>query len=587
LDIGYSQPSVQELFTVTHQYVVPPYQRPYAWEPRNVDDFWNDVSGVGDHEHFLGPMVLHNPGNDTRAVIDGQQRLTTIQLLLALIRDKYVDLGNPEVGGEKRSEAPQSLIRQSGYATRYRLQSGAANRSVLEDFVLRRPSDVERKTFKNKRHLEGLSKVERARNKDLIEAWGRLDRHVDKYLAEGSDPLKRLEELERGLVTRVSLVVLDVKDLEDAYLLFETLNDRGLRLSAADLLKSHLLQKFHERHPSDAASSEKAASTWDEMVDGLGGGDISGFLRHFLLRAHPKVRKADVFPVFKRDVADAGPEATLADLSEMGRLYAEIARPTNDGSDVSQVLADLNSTSVDSHRIALLPGLRVLATKDFLALARVAEILSFRWVVTGGNAQELEELYQEAARLIHASQGRDIASALNLLRTAWPTDEAFREEFARETLGYEYVASYALRKIEAALDPHEKVIKAPSQVHVEHIMPRTPTDFWLERAGDDVPYDQTVRRWGNLTLLLGKVNSSISNGDWDAKKHGAAGTGGYSTSAIVMTRTLASLPDWDATLIDLRARWLAIVATRVWSSEQSLAHVPALLDAIQDPDLVS
>ena len=87
MEIGYSQPSVQQLFTVTFQYRVPAYQRAYAWELRHVDDFWNDVSTAGPHGHFLGPVVLHAATDDVRDVIDGQQRLTTVQLLLSLLRD--------------------------------------------------------------------------------------------------------------------------------------------------------------------------------------------------------------------------------------------------------------------------------------------------------------------------------------------------------------------------------------------------------------------------------------------------------------------------------------------------------------------
>ena len=86
MEIGYSQPSVQSLFTVTYQYRVPPYQRGYAWEACHVDDFWDDVSTVGEHGHFMEPCLLHNPGNDVRHVIDGQQRLTTLLMTLSLIQ---------------------------------------------------------------------------------------------------------------------------------------------------------------------------------------------------------------------------------------------------------------------------------------------------------------------------------------------------------------------------------------------------------------------------------------------------------------------------------------------------------------------
>ena len=185
--------------------------------------------------------------------------------------------------GDRRSAAPQSLIRQSGYATRFSLQTGESNRAVLEDFILRRPDDQLRKWVHNKQDLASLTKVQRARNKPLLDAYGRLGELLGKHVAGGQDPVERLSAIEDALVRRVSLVALDLRNLEDAFLLFETLNDRGLRLSAADLLKSHLLSRFDAQHPGEPQALEDAADRWDDMVDRLGGGDISAFLRHYLL----------------------------------------------------------------------------------------------------------------------------------------------------------------------------------------------------------------------------------------------------------------------------------------------------------------
>ena len=157
-----------------------------------------------------------------------------------------------------------------------------------------------------------------------------------------------------------------------------------------------------------------------------------------------------------------------------------------------------------------------------------------------------------------------MADAENLIRTAAPSDVAFRDEFEKASLGYEYVAAYALRKIENFLDDAEKTIGQPVDVQVEHIMPKTPTPFWQLRVPDDLAYEEAVKRWGNLTLLLGRANASISNGDWTAKRQGIDGHHGYNLSKVVMTQDLIDLPEWTYNSIDVRARWLALVATRVW-----------------------
>ena len=271
----------------------------------------------------------------------------------------------------------------------------------------------------------------------------------------------------------------------------------------------------------------------------------------------------------------------------MGTAYAELVRPVRDESNLSSVLLDLIGTSVDSHRIALMPARLYLPESDFVRFARLAEILSFRWVVTGGNAQQLEEVYQDAAQLLYSSKGARAQEAEQLVRTSFPSDDAFRSAFEREALGYEYVAAYALRKIENYLDGAEKTIKPAQDVHVEHIMPKTATDFWRERVPEDVAYEEAVSRWGNLTLLLARLNSSISNGDWSAKRFGNGANAGYGDSKVVLTNDLTGLEDWRYESVAIRAKWLAELAVRVWATEPAQGHVPSLQIAILDPTILA
>ena len=99
-----------------------------------------------------------------------------------------------------------------------------------------------------------------------------------------------------------------------------------------------------------------------------------------------------------------------------------------------------------------------------------------------------------------------------------PSDDRFRKAFTDQALGYAYVAAYALRKIELAIAPGEKTIKPSQQVHVEHIMPKSGTDCWKRRNNSEKAYEEVVQKWGNLTLLLKKLNESVSNGEWETKR---------------------------------------------------------------------
>jgi hypothetical protein len=580
VEIEANRRSVQQLFApVGLQYEVPAYQRPYAWGPEQVDRFWADIVESDGGGLFLGTLVLYKKGEQKREVIDGQQRLTTLQVLLAIIRDEFVKLGRTDL-----AQDPQSLIWSSAFMQgddQFKLRSGKSNWLVLRDFILRHPEDARRKSFVNPAHVHSVSKAEWAKNKTLVDAYLRLKKSIDDHV-EGSAAAQvtGLKSLAQKIVFHLDLVSIEVTGLADAFLLFETLNDRGLQLSAADLLKSHLLAKLDAKF-GDPQKLDEASEDWDELVEQLGGGDITRYLRHFLLMTRKKVRKNEIFTEFQKDVKSIGPEALLEELLQMGERYGQFLHPRSaDEVDVRQVLDDLQGLNVLTHYIALLPARRWLPAPNFVRFARNCEALSFRWFVCGLNAQELESIYQEASSILYTSKGQQEEEALETVLENLPGDETFRDSFRRQRLGVLYVARYALRRIEETRHIAGEV-KPPSTVHVEHIMPRGMTEFWKERVSDQESYGDVVERWGNLTLLHKKPNQKIQNGDWSTK------IAHYAGSEVIMTKELAVLEDWTSEAIDLRQQWLAIAASLVWSAEAaagSETHIPFLADVLSDRD---
>jgi len=584
-----SDPTVANLFAQAYQYQVPTYQRPYSWERDQIDELWSDLTRT-EGEHFLGPMVLFDPGGDgVREVIDGQQRLTTLQVLIALIRDAHIAITGNENPGL------HSLIEEQQYeGTRFRLRTGLRNQKVLETYILRSPGSEERRNLDDPLHLAALSKAERLHNQPLIDAWKRLGEKLATYLAQGGpDQVGTLKSFQERIVKQVRVVVLDVSSLDDAFLLFETLNDRGLRLTSADLLKSHLLKRLQEQEANPAALIV-AAGRWDDMVDDLGGGDITAFLRHSLLSRHGKVGRADVYARFKEELRGGGgrpprnPSELLESLVKASDHYAQfLTPPTTEGPEYRSVLADLNGTGVDAHRVALLPARAWLPIPRFVLFARAAEALSFRWKITGGNAQELEGIYQRAAQMLDESKGARANEAQESLLDALPADEFFRSALEQQSLGTQYVAKYALRRIEEWTNPGELEIKAGATVHLEHLMPQTRTPYWAEVVPEDDLYATVVQRWGNLTLLLDRLNIQISNGDWQTKRFGTPpARRGLAASKIGMTVDIATIPSWSEADIALRGRWLAAVGARVWSAS-SRSEVPPFSAVRDRPELLN
>jgi hypothetical protein len=566
VELSAQKESITQLFGVLGvQYQVPVYQRPYAWEYDQIDDLWDDLRGAVGGLHFMGSVVLSVEDREHPQIIDGQQRLTTIALLLGLLRDELHALGAEEAGKAQ-------FLLTNDFETgddRFRMKLGINNRKVFRDLVLRGPSDGLRLDPAS----AALSHEERSRNARLLFNRERLHQCLTQDLAAvvPTSQRARLVKLLDTIAKRLEFVTIRVGKVNDAFMLFETLNDRGLQLSAADLLKNHLLARVAQRTESDEEVLAMA-SEWDGMVDDLGPGvDIVRFFRHFLLVRFPDVSKEAVYDRFKELVQSDGPEELLVELRIAAKAYGEFEDPDRVAKDepgVRDVLRDLKTIRAVRCYVTLLPGRRWLSSTDFLRLARTAEILTYRHSSVGGReAKSLEAVYHRAARILDASKGERVDDALQILRQQIPSDADFVTDFMRLRMGVQYLVRYTFERIEADLSRNgEKVLKPGGRVHIEHIMPRSLSAPWQQALGGDAAFaSDYLERWGNLTLLAAPLNISASNNGFDNKRRF------YKVSEVALTRRLADLDRWNFAAIEARQRWLAEQAARLWSVEaQSL-----------------
>lgn len=390
--------------------------------------------------------------------------------------------------------------------------------------------------------------------------------HVTDHLVslDVSSQGQWLQSFDKALVGKVDLVVIEVRDLADAFLLFETLNDRGLQLSAGDLLKSHLLGQI-ARTASDE-EVEEAAGEWDDMLEDLGVNvDVSRFLRHYLLGSLQTVKKDAVFGHFKSLVAKNDSKWVLQDIRSAAKLYGEFEDPSPlKHAATKRVLLDLQTLRATVCYVALLPARRYLSVDDFVDFARLVEVLTYRYSsVVGLGTNDLERKYRDVAHLLNASKGGDLEKARSILLAAMPDSETFKLSFGRMRMGTQYLLRYTLRRIEEHIAPSvEKRIKANNLVHIEHIMPQKLSDPWKETLGADAAlHDEYVNKYGNLTLLFWSLNIPASNSSFSIKQKY------YEQSQVEMTQQLVSQETWGIEQIDQRQQWLAEIADIVWAVE--------------------
>lgn len=560
------------------QFRIPHYQRPYSWTSEQVDDLWGDLIENAATGHFLGSLVLASENGSKPQVIDGQQRLTTLMIVLAVLRDACI-----ERGMEKEARKIQTRLTADPFAegdARYKFKTGAVNWPVFRDFVLREPDDPKRQSLEQAVTLPAYI---RERNRPLIANVARLRDHLARALADLDAPQQAtwLVRFTGDLMEHVELVVIEVKELADAFLLFETLNDRGLQLSAADLLKSHLLGQFARIYSSEEDVDE-AAGHWDEMLEDLGAGvDVSRFLRHYLMGYQQSVKKDEVFDHFKALIKARDPQWVLDELRVVARMYGEFESPGKVTHEATrQVLEDLRTLRATTCYIALLPARRYLSEADFVEFARVAETLTFRYsTVVGLGTNDVERRYRDAAQVLIASEGRERERARQFLIDAMPDSHTFRVAFDKMQMGTQYLLRYTLGRLELHLsDGAEKVLKANNLVHIEHVMPQTLTDAWrtvLGLEGVD-RHAEFLNRYGNLTLFYYGYNIPASNKPFEEKREY------YTQSDVVLTRDLAKREVWDMEAIQSRQDYLGALADGVWAIPES-----AGVESTRGPDAMA
>ncbi|WP_438766581.1 DUF262 domain-containing protein [Kushneria sp. TE3] len=561
MDINVHKTNLTKLLGVPNrQLIIPPYQRPYAWELEQVDELWHDITDSSNKSHFMGSVVLCSSDDQRPEVIDGQQRLTTIILLLALIRDRYQTLSPGLVG--RIQQFLENSYAEAGL--RFKFRPGNANLHIFTDFVLHSPDSPERRQWDELRELNGN---ERNRNSRLIANTERLAEFLNRFLKASNDPMAALGQLERNIMTGLEFVVIDVPDIANAFIIFETLNDRGLALSAGDLLKNHLLSEAAKAR----ASVEDLAEAWDVVIDNLEGGDITRFLRHYLLTTYSTVQKDDVFSLFKKEVSSRGVNGMIKDLKQMSRFYGQFIKPelvADKGvQEVYQNLSTLRATMCYS---ALLAASAVLDASRLRDFARLCEVLTFRYsTICSKDSKELERFYHGAAKALSMQGAAGLSEACQILESASPGSEEFVLAFQHQSMGRQYIVNYIFRNIENQLDPEEKTLEDTQHVHIEHIMPQTLSAAWSDELGEAADqHGLYVNRWGNLTLLGGKKNVSASNQTFMHKNEI------YSSSKIAMARELTQVQAWGIQEIEDRQARLAALADAIWDISTPLSNHP-------------
>jgi len=544
--------SIGEILRRPVSYIVPVNQRDFAWTQEEVDLLWQDLVNAleeGRGEYFLGAIVLAPNKDDGQIleIVDGQQRLAALSMVLAAIHQTWKNRDDEEQAAEVFRDYLGSKDRKTREISP-KLRLNETNDPVFQSIVLRgeKATETSRKAWPKSNRL-------------LYDAFERFQKQLVDWLKKNPDAEEALIELEKYIAGNVNLIVIEVGDEYDAFVIFETLNDRGLELAVADLVKNYLFSLAGDR-------LDAFKKAWSEIALLIGSENLTPFLRHLWLSEYQFVRERDVY----RDLRQRVKTKTVArqfveKLRKAADLYAALlnadaaywAEVPDVARDHLKALRLFRAAQFRPLALAVMEG----GTGEQVAqMLRAVSVITFRYtIVSGLNANQLERIYSDAAMAIHKTGKRNIKTVFESIKNAYVDDERFKENFAEATFGKAELARYVLVKLNDAMEQDGAIGAREEAISLEHILPKNPGSEWANAVptGDDA--DDWVEKIGNLTLLEKPVNRGLGSKDFKTKK-----AKGYSSSKLALNAAVASKNQWTWKEIEERSKALAKVAKSVW-----------------------
>lgn len=547
-------------------YKIPPFQRDYSWAENEWEDLWADILATiqdgGEPAHYMGYLVLQSSDDKVFDVIDGQQRLTTLSLIaLAVLKQlkKLVDEKQNAISNQQRMDQ----IRQTyvGYLDPVTLVS----RSKL---TLNRNNDDYFQTY-----LVPLGHLPqrgfRASEHGLRKAFEWFEKRIGDYLkSTQGDAGVALASLVENMSDRLFFTVINVTDELNAYKVFETLNARGVRLSATDLLKNYLFSVLH-RATEHQHEMKVLEDRWEAMVGRLGSESFPDFLRVHWISRRAFVRQAELFKAIREKVS--GREAVfelLRSMEEDMDIYLALTTPDASqwSSDLKGYARDLRMFSVRQPFPLLVAAHRKFVAGDFEILLRSCVTISMRYNVIGGQSpNEQERVYSSVAQKITRGEYTDVNAALHGMKTVYPNDESFKASFAEKVIRTSSsrnlkIVRYILCALERQVSGQDYDF-ASEAFNVEHVLPQNAAAGWEVFSDDEA--QAMLYRLGNMALMESGANRDMGNKQFSEKKPILA------ASAFQLTHKIAEdNQNWTPDRIAARQKYMSKIATSIWHIAQ-------------------
>lgn len=535
-----SETKFQPIIEGTKQYIVPLFQRAYSWDRKEWKVLWDDLIYLSENSepksHFIGSIVTMPTTSVPEGVskfilIDGQQRLTTVFILLTLLRDVAKNNGEQELSDE---------INQTMLVNPFK--------KGIDYFKLL-PTQVDRIYFQNliRSEFDGTNQL------------SKCYQFFERKLRQGKVEIQALNNV---ITNRLSVVSIVLDSDDNPHLVFESLNAKGRPLTQADLIRNYFFMRLH------VDEQEKIhAKYWEPMQTALGD-NLTEFIRHYLMRNGAFVKKSDVYFILKDRVGQGDALTSLKDIANFAEYYQKLLAPENEPCiQIRNALLRLNRLEVTTAYPFLLNCYHdytqgKLSIDDFVSVLQTIENFIVRRFVCNVPTNQLNKIFPPLYEQASLKNSSDFVGSVNsvLQSRGYPKDVEFKARLIDSKL---YGTRERATKTKLILETLEMSYQHKEQVpfadlSIEHILPQTITDWWQQHLGVEwqVEHELYLHTLGNLTLTA--YNSELSNDPFPAKQKRLV------SSHLELNHYFKDISAWDKKEIEKRSNVLADQALNAW-----------------------
>jgi uncharacterized protein with ParB-like and HNH nuclease domain len=543
--------SLQKLLNQpTEVFKLPLYQRPYAWTKDQWADLLEDILSLPkDDSHFFGAIVVvptQEPDQGIKSfyVIDGQQRLATILIWLSAIRDKM----------KERNDGLAKFINESFLSSN----------TFWEGKIISFPK-FELGEYDNK-HL-----------KNILEGNAKEEEHPIYKCYEFYKNAKYSDDTWAIILKNVFIVHINAYNYFNAFKLFETLNDRGLELSAADLIKNYLLMNTS----TNKDIFKNCIYEWEEMYQKIRDKSPVKFIRRYMLANYKgKFSESNLYKHVRSRLENNIPDQYLQfakKLNVSSSIYKKIFESSFDDYKINKKLNELKIVEVSPSFTLLIKIMPLyeenkILKNNILKILEMIEAFHIRWGICGQSTGRLDQIYNEICDGLKQKNPEEysdyIEGKLSRYVKENVDDEIFMRNFASRNFKFgEKRTKYILWKLS---NPAGELILDINEIETEHIMPQALSEQWIndlqKQTGQDknqimILHEEMLNHIGNLTIIKQSWNRSMSNRVFEQKKND------YNKSEIPITKGLKDKKEWIFDDIERRSKYFSDEAVKIWKWE--------------------